>query len=121
MAIAGDIVVGIAADAIGIIFGFGILKMQRWAWMANVVYNIIFTLLSVDAFAENCSTPRFISRYSERDPAFILLSMPTTCVYILDRHKYHKDDRQFYNLSSSVSTIGKSVAFPPELRKLTVG
>ena len=74
MAIAGgDIIVGIAADAIGIIFGFGILKMQRWAWMANVVYNIIFTLLSVDAFAENCSTPRFIPRYSERDPAYSLV------------------------------------------------
>jgi hypothetical protein len=41
--------------------------------MANVIYNIIFTLLSVDAFAENCSTPRFISRYSERDPAYSLV------------------------------------------------
>jgi hypothetical protein len=94
--------------------------MQRWAWMANVIYNIIFTLLSADAFAENCSTPRFISRYSERDPCLFscLCQLPA---YILDRHKYHKDDRQFHNLSSSVSTIGKSVAFPPELRKLTVG
>jgi hypothetical protein len=72
MAIAGDIIVGIAS-AIGMIFGFGILKMQRWAWMANVIYNIIFTLLSADAFAENCSTPRFISRYSERDPAYSLV------------------------------------------------
>ena len=69
MAIAGDIIVGIVG-AIGIIFGFGILKMQR---LANVIYNIIFTLLSVNAFAENCSTPRFISRYSERDPAYSLV------------------------------------------------
>jgi hypothetical protein len=82
MAIAGDIIVGIAADAIGIIFGFGILKMQGWAWMANVVYNIIFTLLSVDAFAENCSTPRFIARCIESAILLILLSMPTTCVHL---------------------------------------
>jgi hypothetical protein len=78
--IASDIIVGIVG-AIGIIFGFGILKMQKGAWMANVIYNIIFTLLSVDAFAENCSTPRFISRYSERDPAYSLV-YATTCVHL---------------------------------------
>jgi hypothetical protein len=74
MATAGDIIVGIAQVQLASYLDLVFLRCRGGrAWMANVIYNIIFTLLSADAFAENCSTPRFISRYSERDPAYSLV------------------------------------------------
>jgi hypothetical protein len=54
--IGGDITFAVAG-VIGIILGFGLLKMKHWAWAANVVYHIIFSLACIDAFAENTPLP----------------------------------------------------------------
>jgi hypothetical protein len=78
-AIAGDIIFAVAG-AIGIILGFGLLKMKKWAWMANAIYNIIFSLLCIDAFAENTPLPdSYLIVVSVG--LLVLLFMPTTREY----------------------------------------
>jgi hypothetical protein len=78
-AIAGDIIFAVTG-AIGIILGFGLLKMKKWAWTANVIYNIIFFLSCIDAFAENTPLPdSYLIVVSAS--LLVLLFMPTTRAY----------------------------------------
>lgn len=78
-AIIGDITF-VVAGVFGIIFGYGILRMKKWAWTANVIYNIIFTLLCVDAFATNTQLPdSYLVVVSVG--LLVLLFMPATRAY----------------------------------------
>jgi len=83
IAIAGDIIFA-GTGAIGIILGFGLLKMKKWAWTANVIYHIIFSLSCIDAFAENTPLPdSYLIIVSVG--LLVLLFMPTTREYF--RHR----------------------------------
>jgi hypothetical protein len=79
MAIAGDITF-VFAGAFAIIFGYGILRMKKWAWAATVIYNIIFTLLCAQAFA--MGTPLLDSYFVVVSVGLlVLLFMPSTRAY----------------------------------------
>jgi hypothetical protein len=70
----------IFAGVFGILFGYGILKVKKWAWTACVIYNIIFTLLCADAFANNTPLPdSYLVVVSVG--LLVLLFMPATRAY----------------------------------------
>lgn len=79
LAIAGDITF-VIAGAFAIIFGYGVLRMRKWAWAAAVIYNIIFVLFCAQAFATG--TPLLDSYFVVVSVGLlVLLFMPSTRAY----------------------------------------
>jgi len=67
----------VVAGVFGVIFGYGVLRMKKWAWAAVVIYNIIFTLSCAQAFA--MGTPLLDSYFVVVSVGLlVLLFMPST-------------------------------------------